>query len=142
MNYLKARQRESDKRWDYTLMNDGLVHAAGYCARWLPWPDLVPINPVLVEQYNASRPQHHVDGHATAEEAEACYKTYLLDGSLRFYDDQPSARQLIRCQVADCQVYTSGSAAVGGYERWSLCAEHRTREIVATLLTVGESWES
>lgn len=37
MNYYKARQRESDGRWDYTCQNDGRVWSVGYCRKYKEW---------------------------------------------------------------------------------------------------------
>jgi len=106
VNYDQPRQRE-DGGWYYTTRNDGNVWPIGYC------PDHEP--------------------HATEQEARVCYRDYELTERLRFTDDQPKAPQLLVCQAFGCERYTSGSASIGGWERWTLCAEHRNRETVAEL---------
>jgi hypothetical protein len=53
MNCYEARQREVDGRWDWTVMNDGIIRRAGPC-------------------------RDHEDGHSTKEEAERHYWDYEL----------------------------------------------------------------
>lgn len=82
------------------------------------------------------------NGHDTAEEAYEHQKQHILATRLRFLEDRDDARTLHTCAAEGCKVHTSGSATAGPYRHWSLCAEHRTPEVVAALLHVGESWES
>lgn len=153
MNHDSARQRKSDQRWDYTTSNDGRGHAIGYCAGWREpvRDDYVRIfgesraDACIAEFEAVHRPhqaKYHADGHATAEEACECYKRYRLDCELTFLEDNPKASSQHRCKAAGCDVFTSGRAKVGAYNVWPLCAEHRTREVVALLFDVGESWHS
>ena len=113
MNYQKARQLESTKKWHYTSENNGRIHPIGYCA-------------------------NH-EGHETAEEAQACYKGYLLDNNLLL--DGKWEGQLSKCQV--CGEWTDGMASIP-WNQWyvTLCDTHRNRGEVERLFTVGESWQS
>lgn len=77
-------------------------------------------------------------GHETQEDAELCYKAYLLDNELLL--NRKISNQMLRCRV--CKKYTDGYARVGEYHMYVLCEEHMTREHVANLFQVYESWES
>lgn len=142
MNYLTASQRRADGRWDYTY--NGV--AWGYCREYQPIPEdagFMPPEHIRAEnrKTEAFKDKHHVNGHATREEAEECYKHYLLDQHLRLMPDEPeNANQQFRCKV--CKKFTACHASVGAYQIFDLCPEHQTREEVAKLLSVGESWES
>lgn len=114
MNYYDARQRESDKKWDYTKMNDGKVWPVGYCGE--------------------SGGGHHDD----ADSARECYTKYLLDKRMRL--DLQSADAQHRCEI--CGEFTQGHAEVD-HRTFTLCDAHRTREHVAALFgTVGQSTSS
>lgn len=141
MNYFAARQRESDKRWDYTCKNDGTIWPVGYCGGWRE-PQTGLLTPEQVQQWVSQAAPHrhkfHLDGHATAEEACDCYKQYLLDFDLRLGGEALNTQR--KCEV--CGAWTSRFARVG-HRTWFLCDEHRTREHVEALFgPVGESWES
>lgn len=125
MNYYKPRQRESLK-WDYTCMNDGRVWAVGYCAgNYDHTPDEAP---------------YHDDGHDTVEEACECYKRYQLDNHLDL--DGQMQGQKRKCAVEGCEEWTQGIVTIEGWQRFVLCDEHRTRETVEKLYSVGETWSS
>ena len=81
-------------------------------------------------------------GHDSPEGAYAHQKEYLLDCRLRFNDGPEKPDTLHRCAVEGCEEMTAGTAYVGAMQFWHLCAEHRTREVVAGLVLVGESWSS
>lgn len=142
MNHLCARQRTADERWDYTY--NGVPY--GYCreykpisedVKWLSADQIKAEN----EKMEKLKSNFHADGHATKEDACACYKKYLLDTSLRLVEKEPeNASQQNRCQV--CKKFTACHASVGAYRMFTLCPEHQTRECVESLLSVGESWES
>lgn len=118
MNHDAARQKEDDKLWHYTRHNKRTgTYPIGYCADGCP-------------------------GHATAEDACEHHKQYLLDGAT-FHDDSPDPQTLHRCEAPDCTNMTDGSARVpGGIISRTLCKEHRNRETLAALISVGESWHS
>ena len=141
MNYLKARQRQSDKRWDYTCMNDRRIWPIGYCHEWREYtPEerkTYCMNDGWYEEYESRKAKYHSTGHATPEEACACYKEYQLDTALRF-GTQPNRKE--QCLV--CGEWTQQMAMVGGYETYVLCEKHANREEVEKLYVVGESAES
>lgn len=141
MNYLCARQRQSDGRWDYSQRNDGRIWPIGYCAGWR---DFSPeehqrffMTDFWYADYLSRKDQYHEDGHATSEEACECYKKYELDSSLRFSEMSNQKRP---CEV--CQEWTQKIAMVGGYSHFVLCETHANRAEVERLFSVGESWES
>ena len=141
MNHFTARQRESDKRWDYTCRRDGIAWPIGYCAGWRePQPGLMTPGQIKdwLEKAMPHMHKFHTDGHASAEEANECYKQYLLDFDLRLDGDHQNVQH--KCKV--CGVWTSKYASVGS-SAWSLCDEHRTREHAEALFgPMGESWSS
>ena len=140
MRHYCARQR-TDGRWDYCCGS-----AVGYCRAWEPIPEDGRIIPAeSARQHNEQMQpfigKFHSDGHATEEEACECYKNYLLDTRLHLVKEEPAnASSQHRCQI--CNAFTACHASVGPYRMFTLCPEHQTREIVAGLLEVGESWES
>ena len=139
MNHLKAKQR-SDGRFDYTSSNDGRAHALGYCAGWQEYtPEqrgMYGMSETWWEEHQKLKDKYHTTGHATAKEAEGCYKDYLLDTSLRF----SKLNLQHKCKV--CNTYTQGVAYIGAYTVIPLCYEHCNRESLTDLYQVGESWES
>lgn len=142
MNYLCALQRKSNGRWDYSRNSV----PCGYCRRYVPIPEDGKVVPIEIASAENARMlpligNFHVDGHATKEEACECYKRYLLDTRLRLRPEEPAdASQQNRYEV--CRKFTACHASVGPYRMFMLCPEHQTREHVASLLKVGESWES
>jgi hypothetical protein len=145
MNHLAARQRKTDKRWDYTSDNKRTgTYPIGYCHALREMKPEIGFSQEMCDRYNTEEQKfaskYHKDGHATKEEACECYRQYELDHTLRFEDDNPDASTLHKCE--ECGTFTSGSAHVGAYVYWRLCAEHRTREQVEKRFTVGEAWQS
>ena len=142
MNHLGPMQRKSDGRFDYTYNG----RAYGYCCEYDPIPEDGKIMPAQVaHDHNVKmepfKDKFHANGHATSEEACACYRQYLLDMRLTLKPQEPeNATQQHRCQV--CKKFTACYAMVGSYRMFTLCPEHQTREEVEKLLNVGESWES
>jgi hypothetical protein len=143
MNYYKARERK-DGRWDYTCMNDGMIWPVGYCAKYVdPMDYNFPGCEVFqtehhLEKARVVKDKHHEDGHATADEACACYGKYLLDNKLRLglkYGDMQR-----KCEV--CGEWTELNACVDN-QYMTLCEKHNNREEVEKLFRgVGERWES
>lgn len=160
MNYDGPKQK-TDGTWGYTRTNDGHIMGIGYCR---PFEEFDPISIGIcfagdMARYEAfiapcreaaAQGKYHDAGHATAEEACECYKTFLLDFETRFTPDHPDLKLLPprhrfnECEAPGCNALTNGCAECGSGIAWhfDLCAAHRNRETVAALLTVGESWHS
>lgn len=118
MNHYQARQREHDKRWDWTSMNDEVIR------RWPPCTD-------------------HDDGHATAELAERHFfdyeATHLKEGSVG--DDEQH-----RCEYADKETRTRCPNWTDKWlegrlwgRRPFLCDDHRN-PATWQYLTAPETW--
>lgn len=138
--YFQPLQRKSDKRWDYTSRTGSTpTHAIGYCAGWREhteeeWARMEEqYGPFLVRQLKADlerrRPlkeRYHSDGHATAEEAEHCHDTYMLDTALEF---RRSETEQHRCAVCNewAQTATDFRGESIGPHHW-LCDAHANRE--------------
>lgn len=141
MNYDKPRQRDDDKRWDYTSMNDGRVMPIGYCHAWRDWTEADKKMGLhllsSVRDHAVYKEKYHTDGHATYEEACACYKDYQLDKNTR-YDAQTEPWE--PCAV--CGVRTTHAVTVEGWEKVHLCDQHRSRKFFEPLFNVGESYHS
>lgn len=131
MNYYEARQREKDKRWDYTRRNDSRIWPVGYCGGWRfdrePPPGLHNWEQTKAK-YEPFRANYHTDGHETREEAEACYRRYELDTELHF---GTLLNQRLRCDV--CEQFTDGTANTRHFHA-IVCAAHQTREAVERLM--------
>lgn len=148
MRYYDARQREHDGRWDYTCRHDDRIYPVGYCAGFRPYKadDVVVRSEEHARELNAElepfREKYHTDGHATPEEARACYREYLLDQRLRFVrweHTTPSGEEVLPgtlslCNADGCTEYTPHYAAIRGtMESWYLCDDHLDRETVEAL---------
>lgn len=123
-------------------MNDGHVSPVGYCAGDFVFTGTntlmpEPIFKKMVEDAAPFRHKYHTHGHASAEEAEACYKEYMLDRRLTFGTLEDTQR---RCLI--CGEWTQRYAQVGGFGVYELCDLHCTRESMAVLYNVGVSAES
>lgn len=132
MNYYEARQRESDKRWDFTVMRDKYIRPVGYCHEYVPATVGIGFHSqAMVDEFNESkRPfmhKYHTDGHATQREAEECYRQYCLDQRLKYYTNVDEKH---KCQV--CGEWTQKQAVIE-YESWWLCDSHANRDIVSTV---------
>lgn len=106
MNYYAARQRK-DGRWDWTTMNDGIIHRAGPCSR-------------------------HEDGHPTKEEAERHFYDNELDSLKEVWSEGDVQYQ---CAIKGCGAWTQEGLCSHNLfitPIW-LCDVHRDREEVETL---------
>lgn len=150
MNYRNASQRASDKRWDYTLTNDGRTRPIGYCVgleRALKIAN-VPlhgeaVDPPVTAETLPHADRYHADGHETAEEACSCYAEYQVDHHAKFRIDDSERTGKSDC--AECGGLTRDSVEVGfGVpRRVPLCREHHhDRETVLKLHKVGSSASS
>lgn len=143
MNYYQPRQREKDKRWDFTCMNDGRIWPVGYCRAYkdLEGDPIVghTVTPEYLAEHRATQHKHHADGHATEDEARACYREYLLDHHLQLMLENPDV--MVKCLV--CGVFTTNYANCD-HVSYSLCPEHNNRAEVEKLVgPVGDivsSW--
>lgn len=139
MNYLKARQRQTDNRWCFTNMNDGEVYAVGYCHAFHELDNSLPVTEEEKEQHRAFAHKYHSSGHPTEEEACECYKQYLMDNRLQL--NRKMNDQKKKCQI--CQAWTDRYTTLGMTGFFILCEEHNTREMVATLFEAPhEVWSS
>lgn len=131
MNYYRVRERQ-DGRFDMTVENDHRIQPVGYCAGWHDWPDwLQMMSPEQHAQHLRDREKYHSTGHATAEEAAACYKQYVLDTRLRLHLRYADVQH--RCAV--CDAWTDGYAEVE-MRHYTLCPEHNTRAQVEAMFTL------
>lgn len=99
MNYYEARPLtdESGGGWHYTVRNGKNIVAVGYCATHPP--------------------------HATKEEAEECYRKYLLDTRLHLNKHDRHTQR--KCK--ECDEWTTGYAECE-FTLIHLCDKHMTRE--------------
>ena len=143
MNYYAARQRTLDKRWDYTCQNKRTgTYPVGYCHKtdWTPEKRAeCHMSDAEWQRIQSNQSKYHDDGHATEQEAQACYRSYLLDNHMRL-DGMHSGTQR-QCVV--CGNWTQKFASVNHSFHWDLCDIHRTEEKVRELMPeVHESFGS
>jgi hypothetical protein len=142
MNYYAARQRQTDKKWDFTCRNDDYIRPVGYCDKYQEWwLDFhkwgFHVNEHEKQLYQAHEHQHHTDGHTTADEARECYRRYLLDQRVRL---GMRFEQQSHCQV--CGEWTDMYAEVD-HTPFTLCKKHNTQKQLELLFkTPGEIWSS
>ncbi len=151
MNYYAARQRDEDKKWDYTCMNDGRTWPTGYCSKFLEAKHHTEggyfHTQESIDKHNGFKDKYGPHNHGTKEEAMDCYKDYLLDNDLKFYpykkseEKNPAVRKEYRCQFGSCESYETGLANID-HRTYHLCDRHQTREAISSLFEVGEAWSS
>src|SRR5438045_2364290 len=88
MAYYGPLQRK-DGRWDYTCTNGAGTFPIGYCSAYRELtPDGGLFPKEMCDRENARilpfKDKYHGDGHATSEEAMACYRVHELDQHLVF----------------------------------------------------------
>jgi len=140
----QASQRQTDKRWDYTVSSDdeGWMHAQGYCAGWREWTEAeIAKMPGMnwemhkkdMDRRRPFQELYHKDGHATAEEAEACFQSYQLDLYTRYNETEKDVAK--RCKV--CNEFTENRVEFGREmsQLFVLCGNHSTRDYLVPLLT-------
>ena len=136
MNYYDARQRQTDKRWDYTCQNDGRVWPVGYCAGYHEPKDdgIVRWREDERQRVIANKDKYHRDGHATDEEARECYRLYLLDNDVQ---EMTFAEAQHPCVApvgeSKCNVWTQKALEIRHGGHYPLCDEHRNRETLEKL---------
>ena len=137
MNYDKPRQREKDKRWDFTTGNRRSgVHPIGYCQGWREqWDE--QDGQAWVEKLRAHKDKFHTDGHETEQEARECYKKYQLDHNVRVGKDASSQH---KCK--ECGAWTQSFVTIGQATMIILCEDHQGEEILAKYVSGGDCWHS
>lgn len=143
MNCYQARQR-ADGRWEFTCLHEEAVVPVGYCAGWpnfeaMKWSGVLPPAMVLQNQCEAwvHEEWFHRDGHGTREEAETCYRRYLMDLRL----DLKAKLPCIQKPCAECGAWTQRVAQIGNLDLVVLCEEHCTREMVEKHWVRTMRWE-
>lgn len=127
--------------WHYVCVSGDHTYPIGYCSPWEPCPtceQLFPDHdcPTCLGRGLVKR-DNPCPGHATPEEAQAHYKSYVLD---HVTYQEKSSTHWRACEI--CDEPTRGAASGGGdFYYWILCPKHLNRASVAELLTIGESWE-
>ena len=107
------------------------IRPVGYCGAWHDWDETTrTMSPAAYQRHVEDKPLHHAEGHATPEEAAACYRRYLLDHRLQLNHKESGAQR--KCQV--CGEWTQLFVMVDGHWTWHLCETHHNRETVETLL--------
>ena len=155
MNYYEARELtvggNPSGLFHFTQMRDKRIWPVGYCAGWREWTresltgkqhervilDLLADQEIKRKFFES----YHTDGHATREDANACYRLFLLDNRLTL-NAGTTDRQQIRCDAADCNEWTQSHASVDHQDYW-LCETHMNRETIETLFSVSaiiSSW--
>jgi hypothetical protein len=131
--FYQPRQRISDKRWDYTRSSDDerWCYPTGYCAGYTDPEETEKSTGFAYSEeekkrYLEHKAKFHTDGHATAAEAEECYRTYELDFTMKVQSN-PAVRQ--PCLV--CRTWTEDAVTVGKFLSFVLCKDHQTSEVVA-----------
>ena len=135
MQHKAARQREKDKRWDFTTTMGDRIVPVGYCRPYREDPELKVRSPAHYEKVQDHLDKFHGDGHETAEEAQECYKNYLLDFSLNHWEQNNQQRCLV------CDEWTTHRVEIA-YSIFVLCPEHAIREQVSERFHFEEIWES
>ena len=109
MNYYAARQHQDTKLWKYTFYNDNQCFEAGNCT-------------------------NH-EGHETKEQAEECYKDYLLESNFNVIVQE---NQMNKCAI--CGVFTQNivSCGYGIPIQKHLCSIHCDKETFRQFLHVEE----
>jgi len=149
MNYLSARQKV-DGKWHYTCQNNNRVWPVGYCSPHAECPVChgeACFSTVFKEEYGGTPcvncnntgfilKEDACQGHDTEEDACEHYKQYLLD-NIRY---TKSSSSMHKCRI--CGEWTTGIADVSMSQYYTICEEHQNRESMATIVSVGVSWES
>lgn len=144
VRYFAAKQREGDKRWDYTCSQDDQSWAVGYCAGWdeesnVDDPDLVDLIEEHLKKLRPFQARYHTKGHETKAEALDCYRDYLINHKVLWLTDEGVKR---RCDANECDNWTHNYAKANG-RVLKLCDKHRNKETLREVFTIPEDiWES
>lgn len=123
-------KRKGDGRWDMTVGSDdeGWTHAIGYCHAYRELKPMEGFSQEQTDRENAKiapfRAKYHDTGHDSAEQAEACYREYVLDQEVRFSRTTSAERCL------ECQEWTPEMVEVGPFRFLRLCAKHQAADLI------------
>ena len=100
-----------DARWEYSCRSASAERVpVGYCA-------------------GGEADGYHSDGHATSDEACACYQLFEVATALEFVEESG-----LRLQCAVCETWTMGRGRIRGESltaQVALCPEHQTPDDMA-----------
>ncbi|HNC58756.1 MAG TPA: hypothetical protein PLP33_25240 [Leptospiraceae bacterium] len=139
MNYYCARQREN-KKWDFT--RNGV--ATGYCRPFKEWAEEdaakfgVGLDHPQIVKATEFRHKHHTDGHETKEQAQQCFREYVLDQEVRF--NHKDSGSMSKCRICGefTQLYVTSDTVL-----ITLCEKHHNQESLETVYpTPSEIWSS
>ncbi len=145
----QALPRIADGRFDYTSRSDeqrDSTRAEGYCAGWrdftpeeeerltkLHGEHFLKLLKQDQEKKVAFKSKYHTDGHATAEEAEACWREYEIDNYFEVTTEEDSKKACV-----DCGDWTHGRIGLRGPhsfgEQYPACEKHQSRNVLKKAL--------
>ena len=143
MRYYAAKQREGNKRWDYTCSLDESCWSVGYCAGWdedskTTDPDMIELIERELEKLRPFQDKFHTNGHETKAEALDCYRDYLINHRITWFTDDSVKR---RCDANECQNWTHNYAEANG-RILKLCDKHRNKETLREVFSLpSDIWE-
>lgn len=131
MFHFAPRLRRMDGRFEYTVACRGVSVPVGYCKAYVPYTSAQAhwLGRTLDELERGDPFSYHSEGHATKEEACACYRRYLLDTSLKFYRDSDVLAREMPCHV--CRLPTLWIGEIPFLGRWHLCPHHQIRDVLS-----------
>lgn len=84
-------------KWHFTQHHFGSIVPVGYCAGWPHYTQKdYERSPGLKEEMEKKakfKKKYHKHGHDSREEAEACYKEYLIDNEMQVHKDSSTQRK-------------------------------------------------
>lgn len=123
MQYEQSRQRQSDGKWAWTTMHDGLIFTSGGClvieGDTRSMTDIVRMVP-LPESATVS---HHA--HDTSEEADRCHWEHDR-GRLVVREREPrQGNRIDLCEMNDCDEPATRTTRIpGDMFSWDSCEQH------------------
>ncbi|MBL4817955.1 MAG: hypothetical protein JKY15_01810 [Deltaproteobacteria bacterium] len=117
MNYDQARQVK-DGSWNYSRQNDESIWPIGYCS----------------SSYSDTNKTHK---HKSKEEAEQCYKKFIMDTQLVLDAGKFGDGELIKCEIKDCKESTDTYTRIGSFIIRKYCNTHRNIKTVSENYSVS-----
>ena len=120
MAVFQPMQRSADMRWDMTCTNSAGTFAIGYCSHAGAHVDA----------------PYHDDGHATADEAAACYARYQAEREMKF-GERPDTQK--KCVI--CEAWTTKRCVVGHAfgQEFACCEAHAKPEHMVPFFVAKET---